>query len=84
MTAIVAADLRQMTPVSGMKEIIILTDSATDDSYTFDATDYFTTIYGLYVCNATGGVEAATFSGLTVTMGNLTGAAVHCIRIWGV
>ena len=84
MTAITAASLRQLAPVANIKEIIILTDSATDDSFTFDATGYFDTIWGVYVCNATGGVEAATFSALTVTMGNLTGAGVHCIRIWGV
>lgn len=83
MTAITVSSLRQLAPVSGVKEIIILTDSACATDFTFDATNYFSTIWGNYISDSTGVVKTATFSSLTVTVGTVS-TGVHCLRIWGV
>jgi len=83
MTAVVQSDTRQLAPVSGIKEVIILSDSACDTGHTIDASSYFSTIYSVYVCDSTGVVKEATFSGTDITMGSLT-TGVHCIRILGI
>ena len=83
MTAVVQSDTRQLTPNAGIKEIIILSDSNCDTSHTIDASSYFSTIYSVYVCDSSGEVKTATFSGTNITMGSLS-KGVHCIRILGV
>ena len=83
MTAITVSSLRQHTPVPGIKEIVIKTSSAAATGHTFDATGYFTTIWGTYLNDSTGAVKIATFSDLTVTLGTIS-TGVHVLRIWGV
>lgn len=83
MTAITVASNRQLAPNAGVKEIVILTDSAAATGFTFDATGYFDTIWGCYLADSTGAVKIATFSSLTVTLGTIS-TGVHCLRIWGV
>lgn len=83
MTAITAADTRQLAPVGGIKELVILTDSACATGMTFDASSYFSTIYSTYLCDGTGAVKIATFSGTTVTIGTVS-TGVHCLRVLGI
>jgi len=83
MTAITVDELRQAVPNAGVKEIVIMTSSAAATGHTYDATGYFTTIWGTYLADATGAVKIATFSSLTVTLGTIS-TGVHCLRIWGI
>jgi len=83
MTAVVQSDTRQLAPNAGIKEIVILSSSACASGHTIDASSYFSTLWGVYVCDSTGAVKIATFTGTTITMGTLS-TGVHCIRIWGV
>lgn len=83
MTAIVVSSLAQAVPNAGVKEVIILTSAAAATGHTWDATNYFSTIWGTYLADSTGAVKIATFSSLTVTLGTIT-TGVHCLRVWGV
>jgi hypothetical protein len=83
MTAVTIASARMLAPVSGVKEMIFLTDSAAATGYTLDLTGYFSTIWGCYVNDSTGVVKTATWSTLTLTLGTLS-TGVHTIRVWGV
>lgn len=83
MTAITVAASGQLVPNAGVKEVIILTDTLADSGYTFDATGYLSTIWGVYINDSSGVVKEATFSGLTVTVGSIT-QGTHCIRVWGI
>ena len=54
-------------------------------NYTFDATGYFSTIYGIEVRDVTGLSETdAAFTALSVDVGTLSGSAPYFLRIWGV
>ena len=81
MGAITSPVITQLTPNSGIKEMEVFGSMATGE--TWDATNYFSTIYSLYICDADGTVKIASFSGLTVTMGTLSTEA-HSLRVWGV
>jgi hypothetical protein len=83
MTAITVASLRQAVPNAGVKEIVIMTSAAAATGFTWDATGYFSTIWGTYLSDSTGAVKIATFSSLAVTLGTIS-TGVHCLRVWGV
>ena len=72
-----------MVEEKGALTMISLTSAAADTSDTWDATGYFSTIWGVYLCDSTGAVKPVTFSALTVTLGSIT-QGVHAMRVWGI
>lgn len=83
MTAITSPTVIQKTPNCGVKEIIVKFTGTSN--YTFDATRYFTTIWGVEVRDVTGLAETdMAFTLLSVDVGTLSGSAPYFLRIWGV
>jgi hypothetical protein len=82
MAAMTSPVVVQCSPNAGLKFVRVKGSMATSE--TFDASSYFSTIYGLYINNATGAVKTATFdTAALVTVGTLS-TGVHCMLIWGV
>ena len=83
MGAITSPTIIQQFPNANIKEIIVKCTATSN--YTFDATGYFTTIYGIGVRDVTGlAVNDCAFTLLSVDVGTVAGANPHFIRIWGV
>jgi hypothetical protein len=83
MGAITSPTVLQQFPNSSVKEIIV--QCTATSNYTFDATGYFYTIYGIEVRDATGlAIADCAFTLLSVDVGTVAGANPHFIRIWGV
>ena len=81
MVAVTTLEVRQVTPNAGLKEVFVIGSMATGE--TWDATGYFTTIYGVYLTGTTGLLKACTYSALEVTVGTVV-TANHFMRVWGV
>lgn len=82
MTAITVSDKRLVAPVSGAKMQVITTSSDAATGYTHDASADFETILVTYLCDSTGTVKVATFSGTTITLGTIS-TGVHTLVIIG-
>ena len=83
MGAITSPTIIQKSPNCAIKEIIV--ECTATSNYTFDATGYFTTIYGIQVQDATGlAIADCAFTDLSIDVGTVGGANPHFIRIWGV
>jgi len=81
MGAITSPTIIQLAPNCGVKEVVVTGSMATGE--TWDASSYFTTLYVTYLCDGTGAVKIATFSGTTVTMGTLS-TGTHTLIVWGI
>jgi hypothetical protein len=83
MGAISSPTVVQLLPNAGLK--IIQVKGSTDTGETFDASSYFSTIYGLYLCEDLGVVKPATWVAATrvITIGSVS-AGVHSMLVWGV
>ena len=72
-------------PQLHVKELVIVTPSTFATSDTIDVSTSnpkLKTILSLYICDGTGVVKTATFSGTTITAGTIT-TGVHTIRVLG-
>ena len=82
MTAIVIGSQGQIAPNAGIKMHAIVTTAAAATGHTYDATGLVSTIIATYLCDATGAVKVATWSGLTVTLGTIS-TGIHTLIIVG-
>jgi hypothetical protein len=81
--AITSPTIIQKNPNCAIKEIIVKCTATSN--YTFDASGYFTTIYGIQVQSVAGvAVADCAFTLLSVDVGTIVGSNPHFIRIWGV
>lgn len=83
MTAITVASKGHIAPNAGVKMYALLTDANAATGYTYDASALVTTIWATYLCDSSGAVKIATFSGTTVTLGTISTGA-HCLIVIGV
>jgi hypothetical protein len=83
MTAITVSNSGQVSPNAGIKCFVVLTDTNAATGYTYDASGQFSTIYATYLCDSTGAVKIATFSGTTVTLGTISTGA-HTLILFGI
>lgn len=88
MTAVTLGEAaRQVTPNAGAKSVVLRTDANAATGYTIDASAAanggFYKIYRVYVCDDTGVVKTATWSGTTITLGTIS-TGIHTVEILGV
>lgn len=86
MTALTASSEIQTAPNCGVKRVIVRTDANAATGFTYDASaspGIFSAIWAVYVCDNTGVVKTATWSGTTITLGTIS-TGIHTLIIEGV
>ena len=72
----------QAGPTLEAKVLVIQCPASTATGDEIDVADHMTTILVPYICDATGVVKTATFSGTVISLGTVT-TGVHAVLVFG-